>query len=635
MILTFVLSVVGIFVGGVGGCLFLAFRPAKPAYVFRDTTPKKFHFFFVAVIIFMALGQLFRVFFMPPMLQILFIVVFVVLAGFSIFGLVTYKIWGVFCAVMLVWVYAAVDFVPEVMMAFSSLTRLDMYIAPGQVGIYALVEYVLLRVVVACFALMVATVYVSVYYVNRRFLFSVGEFPDLVKRCEHCSMPDFGAHSYCPNCGSGLAGSEGSPKPVFKILDKHNFCTECGYEKHGYFCAICNRDKYFSEVLKKFGKKRLLKPIKFLAAFAFVVYIMLTPVFSQSEMHGIMQGRVPPNNTYVAKLHEFLRDPNVAGSQEWLDGYVAAGDRLNEYNSRWRYIDASGLSLNDLILFIRISEAMYNQEAAIRLLGAAISEGDVARVRRLLSVYDGTISAMEYALSIYLRSSIFDEGIIGGFMALFYHGVRFYTEQVHFRFAAFMLVIIGAFCGLAAGLAYRRSRFTKTVTQSDNPVYKKEKRRRALGNLIGATAGLGIFALIVVVAMFFIDTDYKAEYIRAMDNAINVNSGEISVLLSERNFEPKEILALVEQQLGFAEAIVNFQNVPDEFEIFNAEMRRFAQDEIAALLQIKQYVQAGERPPTEVVLNYATLRTEKYPWLMQEHMRILLENMASAIKEIF
>lgn len=444
---TLMVALIAIAVATIGVCLFAAIHSRKSAYIFKDTTPKKLHYSLLILIPFLAVRNI------PAFSDALAVSLYVlacILALVGFWGLARYRVYGVAGAIAYFWASALSAELRGFLAAVHDKNEISAYSAPGKIAVYAAGDYIVSRIIVVGFLLLIISVILTAYYVRRRYLFlGIRESKFFHQPlCPHCGKPMIENAPFCTGCGSSLSGQRWL-EPDVKVLDTEKHCKHCGaLLNKNKDCPICAAKENFSAAIQK-GLKGGLKEgftdsAKSILAMLLLLVIVFLPAIFGDAKRALTIGSAAANNAYVEKLNEFWKDPTVAGNKEWVDGFMAAGNALYAVNERCFFIHPHALLRKDLLFYALYAEASYRQMVVLEEIAAAVKTADSSHLDELMRRFNVTIDEQSQATTTSFHWFQSETDIFTQISNIFWDGIRFYVSYVDLYLAAVAILVLGA-----------------------------------------------------------------------------------------------------------------------------------------------------------------------------------------------
>jgi hypothetical protein len=207
-----------------------------------------------------------------------------------------------------------------------------------------------------------------------------------------------------------------------------------------------------AEKAKSYSKDKIIGAGKSAATMIVLFAIVFIPAFLGGVVKPLTAGSAAVNNAYVEKLNEFWKDPEVAKSKDWVNGFTSAGNALYAVNERCFYIDPGALSHNDLLFYALYAEASYDQMVVLEDIAAAVQAADQSNIEALMQRFNATIDKQAQAVNRSRSWLQGDESVFVQLPALLVDGVRFYVSQFNINMltVAIMILALGALAFLLA-----------------------------------------------------------------------------------------------------------------------------------------------------------------------------------------
>ena len=433
---TFTIAVIAIFAALLGICVCSAIFAAKSAYVFRDTTPKKFHYSFLVGIL---ISAVYMGFGLGRTTNLPLYIIACAFAVLAVVGLSRFKVYGLVSSFLYLWTIVLAGQFAGILAVYKDRSAIGEYSAPGKVAVYVLSDYIIAKAIIVGIFMLALSVFVVIYYSRRRYLFKAYRPPefDSYPVCAHCGMPILENVPFCINCGTKQEG--GYFTPQYKVLQTAKYCKDCGnlLNKNDFClqCAIADADKETLADSAKRGivtgaKEGLADIIKKVTVFAAIIAFFCIPIMAGSLTTPLMSGIAGVSNAYVSKLNEFLETPEISEDAAWLDGFNSASNALYTVNKRCFYINPRAVRHDDLIFYTLYAEASFDQMRILETIKDSVNQSDASQIDRLTAVFNNTIDEQSKAL-ITSAGFAFGGNTISQIFKAFIDAMRFYLSLIN------------------------------------------------------------------------------------------------------------------------------------------------------------------------------------------------------------
>ncbi|MCL2811047.1 MAG: zinc ribbon domain-containing protein, partial [Clostridia bacterium] len=143
--------------------------------------------------------------------------------------------------------------------------------------------------------------------------------------------------------------------------------------------------------------------------------------------------------------------------------------------------------------------------------------------------------------------------------------------------------------------------------------------------------------VLVVIGLLIGSPPNKTDYLDAAYNVIHGSSMEISFWMAEVNRDPQNafseekvaaVFQYIETQIENIDIIVNYGDIPSDYESFHSNLLQFCKEEEQYLVELKNRLADGYVPSQALMSNYANLRANR---LLHEYIEIQLQNAIQGI----
>lgn len=373
-----------------------AHQRRKPAYLFRKTAKKTFHYAFMAIT---ALLCVLRFSGGGNALRLGISLLAVLSAVVGIYGLITWRPLGVALSLLSIWLSLPMGELATVLGAASDVRNISAFAPTSRIAIYAVACFALSRMAVLALAAAGITVTVAAYYAKRRYLFRTAQtrFFTGLSLCPACQAPVISGNAHCPACGGDLSQR---PRSVLRWepLDQPKHCSTCGKELDDKGrCSLCETSAA-ADRIKKDAADALKGELKKKLVYLLIPLLVVLPVFLRKGLNGLTEGSALISNAYVTRFNEWYNDPSVAQSADWLASYDQASDALRQFDARAFAIRPDKLSYTDFYGYIQYTEACCWQIEAIDYAREAVHASDPSRKDVIAGVFNETVDMQQRAL---------------------------------------------------------------------------------------------------------------------------------------------------------------------------------------------------------------------------------------------
>ncbi len=500
------LTLGAILVLAVGAGLFLyALERGRRAYLSRRTSRRTFHY------VFMAITVLFVIFRFTGDLRTpgwIFAAASAVSCAVGIFGLVTWRPFGVVFSLLSVWISLPIGELTTVLAAVSDVQNLYSFAPESRIAVLAAQNYTIGRMAaLAVYAAVVSAVMID-YYAKRRYLFRTAQAKYFtgISLCPSCGMPVIAGDAHCTACGEDVSDRPGSTLK-WTPLDKVVHCSVCGSQLNEQGdCRRCGSGPMTAKKIAKQAGGTLKDELKKKLWYVLVPIILIIPTFLFRPIASLTKGSAAVTNDFTTRLLEWYAEPSVAEDAAWMSEFDRATEALTAFNARTFEQDPSKFSYYDFYVYIQYSEATYRQNAAVQALNEAVHDSDDSQIGALAAVFDDSIDQQ-------LRAQRSGINLLGGSALrgsanLLIDPIRFYMGLAPAYVLPAVLFALGL-AGLIAGiilLAKRKngSPFVYAALDPDTTPEARataEKKRRSFLRMerTATLIGIGIAALIILI----------------------------------------------------------------------------------------------------------------------------------------
>lgn len=373
-----------------------AYQRRKPAYLFRKTAKKTFHYAFMAMA---ALLCVLRFSSGGNALRLAISLLAVLSAAAGIYGLITWRPMGVALSLLSIWLSLPMGELATVLGAASDVRNIGAFAPTSRIAIYAVECFTLSRMVVLALAAAGITVAVTAYYAKRRYLFKTAQarYFTGISLCPACRAPVVSGNAHCPACGGDLSQRPGSVLR-WEPLDEPKHCKTCGKELNDKGrCSRCDTSTVADKV-RKDAADTLKGELKKKLVYLLIPLLVVLPAFLGKGLNGLTEGSVLISNAYVTRFNEWYNDPSVAQSADWLASYDQASDALRRFDARAFAIRPDKLGHTDFYGYVQYTEACCWQIEAIDYAREAVHASDPSRKDVIAGVFNETIDMQQRAL---------------------------------------------------------------------------------------------------------------------------------------------------------------------------------------------------------------------------------------------
>jgi hypothetical protein len=456
LVYTFILAAIAIFVAFIGLCIFSAAVSNKSAYVFKDTTPKKFHYGFLIGIMLSAIYKGFSL----GTTNIPLYIIACILSGIAIMGLFHFKLYGLISSLLFLWTIGFASQLNGIFAVNYDRLTIGGYSTPGKVAVYTASDYAIKQTIIIGVFMLVLSIFIVIYYSHRRYLFKAYRTLTLnsISTCTHCGMPIMTKMMFCTNCGIQLDANFNIPVS-FKVLDTKKYCKKCGnFIDKTLGCVKCAAIELKNESLAVSIKRGIISGLKkavakIMTSIALVVIIFAVVFIPGMKGDFLRADVVKVNNVYVEKLNEFYENPDISKDETWLVGFNSASDALYAVNKQCFYINPSAVRLDDILFYAMYSEASFDQMVILEKMQNAINKFDYSQTDQLMIAFDNTIDEkIKAAETIFRQSS--DGNIIFQIGKICTNGIRLYISFFNINVLLYAIFVLGIISVTASLIKY-------------------------------------------------------------------------------------------------------------------------------------------------------------------------------------
>lgn len=536
-----------------------AYQRRKPAYLFRKTAKKTFHYVFMAI---PALLSVLRFANGGNTLRLTLSLLAVLFAAAGIYGLITWRPLGVVFSLLSLWLSLPLGELATVLGAASDVRNISAFAPTSRIAIYAVACFALSRMAVLALAAAGITAAVVAYYAKRRYLFRTPQtrYFTGISLCPACRAPVIAGNAHCPSCGGNLSQRPGSVLR-WKPLDEAKHCKTCGKELDDKGrCRACGQRSATADQVGKDVAEAFKGELKKKLAYVLIPLLVILPVLLGKGLNGLTKDSTLVNNAYVTRFNEWYNDPSVARSADWLDSFDQASDALRRSNVHAFEIDPDKLGYTDFYGYIQYTEACCWQIEAIDCAREAVHAGDTSQKDVIAGVFNETVDMQQRALMSRMN-------VIGG--NLFQQGINMVIDACRFylsflpAFVFPILLILLAVAGLAFGIVLltKSTASSPFVTAAPSPdvspkdVIASDIRRKAYlrRERTVTLAGMGLALLLLAACFGLASAKNKTEAPPPQNplyTAFAEDGGRIVAWLSACDTDPEEARAQLETMEG-------------------------------------------------------------------------------------
>ena len=623
-----ILVFLGLALCTLGISLFVRARLLFKAGYLRRSKILKFHYGLMAMLVLLLILQACHNYGRFGTAFLILSLLFVLL---SIFGLITFRKFGVAAAIISLWLTLPLREIPEIILLVQDYQNLSEFSIPGKLGIYTFDVMEAGRFLSLALIAAVLTVIVAAYYTKRRYLFrsSAALFKNAAI-CPKCGAPIVKAGHFCAYCGADISG-RGVSELQWEPLEDDTCCTNCGKELNDLgICDFCGQSGYFNAVVKdvkKDAKNVLLK----IGAIVLSVVLVFIPLLISDPLNYLTKGSAEITNTYIDKLNAWAEDPALAKDSTWLAEYDAASDALYECNGRCFTILPSRLNYTETYAYIQYLDASYYQMAVLEEMDEIVHTKGPEDFNGLGSYFMKTIDMQQQALTGSLKLILGDGNLLISVETIVLDTLRYWLSFVPMLVWIILLFALG---GLAlAGAVFLMlkapdiSPFKKLALNMDDSATRaaQEKERRAAAK---KDRIITLIAVAIVVAFFV--GDYLIEsniqknkapewsFSSARDQGFTQTTVDLLPWLSECRTDPDAALLKKDEALKTIQAskealdYLTERAIPEaeSYTLDDVNVTKIAKELTPWLNKISAGLESGQLPNQETITETIRLLNE-------------------------
>ncbi len=506
------LTIAGCFIFSLFLSLLLVRKLQKNSYIFKQGTPKVYHFLHAIALPAFCGFVIWRV----KAGGFLFIACSALVCALSLFAdyeILRFKWRGVVLAdiawilstvIYNVWIYGMIG------RTFGEIME---YSAAGIYSLLASSDMWMFRGWLMCLITAVLIVANAGYYARRYYLFFPGEIKGM-GRCEKCGHPIFKGDAYCPSCGTKAEPAEIECPDNYNLADPV-YCPKCGSRLIRGKCIRCgfeiDEGSAIEDAFNNIGEGSWKMFI-----YLMILVVIFVPAFF-NKADWIATGSTQANNEYIALIDEYTEDHSVAENEDWLTEYDLKYQALMKANTKWIDVPYKIINRNNLVYYIFYSEAAFSQCEVMEeindeiYMSAAGEEIIEEALDSQLKYYDLCIEDMADAVFAGYSSTSRDN-VVRKLIDYTVNGLRYWYSKLPDYTLSIVLTAAGLFSCIWLALdlgrdeELRKIRFGKrlsawlsTLIKADTKegfVLKKEIRRDRANQVVAAY--IAAFVLIAV-----------------------------------------------------------------------------------------------------------------------------------------
>ena len=501
---TFILAIAAVLLGILGLCVLVGIISAKSAYIFKDTTSKKFHYAFLIWILISVIYNGSR---LGAVVNFPIYIISCAFAVLAIYGLIRFKYYGLIFSLLYLWAAVAASHVNGVLIFYRESQLVDYFTTPGKMIVYITAYHIMVNAIISGILTLLLSVFLFAYYSRRRYLFSAFKesWLNSTPTCSYCGMPILADLSFCTNCGTHLEC--GHAVTYLKILGTEKHCKDCGNplsEKFG--CACNNKDEQIVSSLRK-GVSRGLKEAavtaaKYAVAVVLIFAVLFIPLMVTDLPTQMFAGRVGTHNAFVQGFNELYSDRELCNDASWLMGFNSAANALFAYNMRGFHINPHRLTTRNIVFYAHYMEATFNQMIVIERLLESVNNSDLSQLEQFGAIFNRTYNEQRGAI-MFMPGMTINSTFIRD-------GIRFWLSPVRINVLLYAILALGAASFIFSLLKYnkiavsRLELFTERFNANANesaltkvPLYAPPKESVGIASRIKSVCTSGILMRLI------------------------------------------------------------------------------------------------------------------------------------------
>ncbi|MCQ2539074.1 MAG: zinc ribbon domain-containing protein [Acetatifactor sp.] len=347
---------------------------------------------------------------------------------------------GVILAISSVWISGLFLVMSDLALVMSDKAELGEYSAPAMFSVYAASDILVLRAIGLEMVLCIGTVYMIGYYAKARFVLMNTYRQELEQlSCCDCGYPLLSDNHFCPVCGKEIQTE--STEVNFEALDQGKRCVKCGadLDSEGN-CRKCG-DTTFRKIFMEAAMQEFMNKAKGIALMILVALLILPPMLGKGVHWSLTNGLIDSEAAYVQALAAYLNEPEIYPDEEWQRSFALAHEDLYDKDMRIFDVNMRRIKQDDLLYYIRFSEAGYLREIVMEQMWNAVSENNDDAAMALAPTFDHTIHEQEGALEEAFLSAQGQKNIFTTFIMILVNGLRFYTSFTSLWVLAVILTV--------------------------------------------------------------------------------------------------------------------------------------------------------------------------------------------------
>ena len=358
--------------------------------------------------------------------------------------------------------------------------------------------------------------------------------------------------------------------------------------------------------------------------------LIVIPTYFSSSVNYFVRGSAQLNNSFVACINEFQKNPGIYENAEFTDRLKASYNELVQFNSRVIDVNTRVVRQADLYFFMLQSDASFQQMLTMRKMYDSAIAGDLESTQAAGNYFDYTNQLMTVALiSAQENIAAGSNNLVMSSWYILLDAFRFYTSFIPLTVLAVIFAVLAAilfFLSVRSGEGF--------PFKPDNDILKPiDALRMPKVSWITLAA---VLVLIVGVSAF---RGQKPNHINEQDypqmvsNAFYDSAKEAMQLLAltGRNVGERrwELSTALDRQAQAIDALQSIEAADEAYEAIHPAILEEAEELQGIIARLRTDLESGSID-ADTLKEYIELETK----LLSQVQNIVIWNTASVISDL-